>query len=178
MKNLYILDASILPFEEDLKKPEKVLKEMVRVVKPQGYLIIQELYSDLDQTESQLASINAHHLEAKIDSLLGEFQRETYTKEEIKKMVRSLEGEELEIFDSTRSPQCLFCEDKDKCENPKDEELIEREINCIKSSLKRVERYPEFEQLEKEAEKIKEDLRKYGIIDASTLFILLKKDYR
>jgi len=158
-----------------LEKSEKVLKEMDRVVKPQGYLVFQELYSNPEQTQAQLASMRLHHFEAKIDSLLGEYHRATYTKEEIKKMIQNLGEYELEVFDTSRPPQCLFCEDKDKCENPKDEELIEREIKYIQSKLKRVRSFAEYEQLTKEAEEIKEDLRENGLIDASALFILLKK---
>ena len=104
-----------------------------------------------------------------------EYHRKTYTKEEIKEMVKNLGGDEVEVFDTSRPPQCLFCEDKDKCENPKNEELIEREIKYIQSMLKRVSKLSEYEQLAKEVEEIKEKLRENGLIDASALFILLKK---
>jgi len=77
--------VSIVSSLHHLERPEKVLKEMFRVVRPQGYLIIQEMYSDLTQTEAQLATSQAHHFCAKIDSLLGEYHRVTYTREEIKK---------------------------------------------------------------------------------------------
>ncbi len=158
-----------------LEKPERVLKEMFRVVKPQGYLIIQEMYSDLTQTEAQLATLQVHHFGAKIDTLLGEYHRETYTKEEIKEMVSILNAEELGIFDSTRYPKCLFCEDKDQCDNPKDKALIQSQIEDLKSSLEKISDYPEYEQLEKEAKKLEQDIRKNGITDASILFILAKK---
>ncbi|MCG3260798.1 MAG: hypothetical protein H7644_13680, partial [Candidatus Heimdallarchaeota archaeon] len=147
-----------------------------RVVKPQGYLIIQEMYSDLNQTEAQLATLKIHHFGAKIDTMLGEYHRETYTKEEIKEVLGILEIEELEIFDSTRYPKCLFCEDKDLCDNPMYETLIKLEIKDLRSSLEKIRDYPEYEHLEKEAKKLEQDLRKYGTTDASILFILAKKD--
>ncbi|MHA1200379.1 MAG: class I SAM-dependent methyltransferase [Candidatus Heimdallarchaeaceae archaeon] len=159
-----------------LERPEKVLKEMLRVVKPQGYLIIQEMYSNLTQTEAQLATLQAHHFGAKIDTLLGEYHRKTYTKEEIKKMVSILRSEELEIFDSTRYPKCLFCEDSEMCDNPMNETLIEIEIKELRSSLEKISDSPEHEQLEKEAKKLEQDLRKNGSTDASILFILAKKN--
>ncbi|MCE7747022.1 MAG: class I SAM-dependent methyltransferase [Candidatus Heimdallarchaeota archaeon] len=159
-----------------LERPEEVLKEMFRVVKPQGYLIIQEMYSNLTQTEAQLTTLQDHHFGAKIDTLLGEYHRETYTKEEIKGIVSILNAEELEIFDSTRYPKCLFCEEKEQCDNPMDKELIQSQIKYLKSSLEKISDYPEYEQLEKEAKKIEQDLRKNGITDASILFILAKKN--
>ncbi len=167
--------VSIASSLHHLERPEKVLKEMIRVVKPQGYLIIQEMYSDLDQTEAQLASIRAHHLGAKIDTLLGEYHRETYTKEEIKEIVRSSEVEEIEIFDSTRYPGCLFCENKEKCDNSMNEVLIERDIKDLNSSLIKISNRPEYKQLAKIVKKLEVGLRKNGSSDASILFILVKK---
>jgi len=147
---------------------------MFRVVKPQGYLIIQEMYSDLTQTEAQLATSKAHHFGAKIDTMLGEYHRETYTKDEIKKILSILKTEELEIFDSTRYPKCLFCEDSELCDNPMNEELIKSAIKDLKSSLEKISDSPVYDQLEKEAKKLEQDLRKYGTTDASILFILAK----
>lgn len=168
--------VSIASSLHHLERPEKVLKEMFRVVKPQGYLIIQEMYSDLTQTEAQLASSQAHHFGAKIDSLLGEYHRVTYTKEEIKKMMSILKTEELEIFDSTRYPKCLFCEEKEQCDNPMYEVMIDIEIDDLSSSLEKIRDYPEYEQLEKEANKLEQDLKKNGVTDASILFIFARKN--
>ena len=159
-----------------LERPEKVLKEMFRVVKPQGYLIIQEMYSDLTQTEAQLAALKVHHFGAKIDTMLGEYHRETYTKEEMKEMLSILKTEELEIFDSTRYPKCLFCEDKDLCDDPMYEALIKIEIKDLRTSLEKISDFPEYEHLEKEAKKLEQDLRKNGTTSASILFILAKKN--
>ena len=159
-----------------LEEPEKVLKEMFRVVKPQGYLIIQEMYSDCTQTEAQLTSSQVHHFGAKIDTMLEEYHRETYTKEEINGMLNILKTEKLEIFDSTRYPKCFFCEDKERCDNPMYETLIKIEIEDLKSSLEKISDYPEFEQLEKEAKKLEQNLRKNGATGASILFILARKN--
>lgn len=149
---------------------------MFRVVKPQGYLIIQEMYSDLTQTEAQLTSSQVHHFGAKIDTMLEEYHRETYTKEEIKEKLNILKTEELEIFDSTRYPKCLFCENKEMCDNPMNEALIESEIKDLSSSLEKISDSPKYEQLEKEAKKLEQDLRKHGTTDASILFIIAKKN--
>lgn len=168
--------VSIASSLHHLERPEKVLKEMFRVVKPQGYLIIQEMYSDLTQTEAQLATSQAHHFCAKIDSLLGEYHRVTYTREEIKKMVSILKTEEPEIFDSTRYPKCLFCEEKEQCDNPMYKVMIDIDIDDLSSSLEKIRDYPEYEQLEKEANKLEQDLKKNGVTDASILFILARKN--
>ncbi|NPD89775.1 MAG: class I SAM-dependent methyltransferase [Asgard group archaeon] len=168
--------ASIASSLHHLEKPEKVLKEMIRVVKPQGYLIIQEMYSDPDQTEAQLATIATHHFGARVDTLLErEYHRETYTREEIKELVRSVEPEEIEVFDSTRYPGCLFCEDREKCDNPMDEELIKSQIKDLRSTLKKVDNHPADEEFEKVEKRLEQRIRKNGSSDASVLFILVKK---
>ena len=168
--------VSIASSLHHLERPEKVLKEMMRVAKPQGYLIIQEMYSDPAQTEAQLASIDAHHFNAKIDTLLeSEYHRETYTREEIKKLVRIVEPEDIEIFDSTRYPVCLFCEDKEKCDNPIDEELIEFQIKDLRSSMKKIVNHPKYKEFEEEVMRLEQRIRKNGSADASILFVLVKK---
>ena len=108
--------------------------------------------------------------------MLGEYHRETYTKEEMKEMLSILKTEELEIFDSTRYPKCLFCEDKDLCDDPMYEALIKIEIKDLRTSLEKISDFPEYEHLEKEAKKLEQDLRKNGTTSASILFILAKKN--
>jgi len=95
----------------------KVLEEMKRVVKPEGYVIIHEMVKD-DQTQKQNSHVWLHHLSADIDSEIGIHHGHTYTRTELKKILNELElnvisqmeyqlqdeqsfGDEREILDNT-----------------------------------------------------------------------------
>ncbi|MFY9606954.1 MAG: class I SAM-dependent methyltransferase, partial [Thermoplasmata archaeon] len=98
---------------------DRVLAEMKRVLKIGGNFILQEVYCDGDQTEAQKADELEHEWEARIDSLLGITHNKTFTKQRIMNIVNSLELRELEVFDSTHPIDCLFCNRKHECEDPK-----------------------------------------------------------
>ncbi|MGF9697956.1 MULTISPECIES: class I SAM-dependent methyltransferase [Paenibacillus] len=63
-----------------------VIKEMKRVVKSSGLILINELVSD-DPNEAQLTHIMYHHFSADIDQRLGIYHRHTYTRQEVKDIV-------------------------------------------------------------------------------------------
>ncbi len=71
----------------------KVLKEMQRVVKDNGYIIIHEMIQD-NPTTKQKSHILLHHLNAEIDQLNGIHHNYTYMKNEIKDL---LQRSDLEI---------------------------------------------------------------------------------
>ncbi|MFW9852713.1 MAG: class I SAM-dependent methyltransferase [Candidatus Thorarchaeota archaeon] len=167
--------VSIASSLHHLEKPERVLQEMFRVLKTDGYLIIQEMYSDLDQTNSQITASLIHHFTAKIDTILGEYHRRTYTRHEIKQLLNRIKLKEIEIFDTTRYPTCFFCEEKEKCDNPMEESFITTGINDLKSSLEKIENQSEYKKYKKEADELEEKIKETGYSDASILFILAKK---
>ena len=53
-----------------------VLDEMLRVLRPGGYFMVNEMFSD-NQNEAQQTHFEQHTLEAKLDMLSGGFQRPT-----------------------------------------------------------------------------------------------------
>ena len=69
-----------------LEKPKLVLGEMQRVLKPEGYLILQEMFCDGNQSEAKQTDILSHHWGAKIDSLRGEPHFETLTRKQIRNL--------------------------------------------------------------------------------------------
>lgn len=77
---------------------EKVLFEMLRVLKPGGYFILNEMYRD-HQDPAQQVHAAQHTLEAKLDCLLGSYQRETWKREEIVEIFRRLPLEEVTFTD-------------------------------------------------------------------------------
>jgi ubiquinone/menaquinone biosynthesis C-methylase UbiE len=156
---------------------DKVLSEMKRVLKNGGNFILQECYCDGDQTEAQKADELEHEWEARIDSLLGFTHNKTFPKQRIMDVVSSLKLRESEVFDSTHPVDCLFCERKYECEDPKNQATFHNEIKYIDDVIKRIKDYPDLEtrnRLREEGEKIKETITKFGYAPASYLFIIGK----
>jgi ubiquinone/menaquinone biosynthesis C-methylase UbiE len=156
---------------------DKVLAEMKRVLRNGGNFILQECYCDGDQTEAQKADELEHEWEARIDSLLGVTHNKTLIKQRIMDIVSSLKLKELEVFDSTHPVDCLFCERKHECEDPKNQATFHRSIKDIDDAIKRIEEYYDLEtqnRLKEEGERIKETIAKSGSASASYLFIIGK----
>lgn len=65
-----------------LSNMENVLEEMLRVLKPGGIFIINEMFCD-NQSKKQLAHVYIHHLFGKIDSLTGNYHANTFQRQEI-----------------------------------------------------------------------------------------------
>ena len=161
-----------------LENVEKVLNEIKRVLKPSGYLIIQEPYCDGEQTEAQKADMLQHHWGAFIDNMQGIPHNKTFTKQEINEILNNIGFREEEVFESTHFVKCLFCDDKFECEDPKNEDIIKYSIKGVKSDLKRLEtikNHPDVRKMRKEGERIIELIREFGVSSASHLFYIGKK---
>jgi hypothetical protein len=133
------------------------------------------LYSK--RTEAQRTDILQHHWDAEIDSLLGVTHNKTPTKQKNKDIVSSLGSKEVDVFESTHSVKCVFCDEKFECENPKSEKIVNRAIKEIDNNLRRLEERPDLKartRLEEE-EKLKERMKKFGSANASHLFVIGKK---
>jgi ubiquinone/menaquinone biosynthesis C-methylase UbiE len=84
----------------------KVMTEMKRVLKKGGNFMLQEAYSDGEQTEAQKADELEHEWEARIDSLLGITHNKTLTRQKIRDIAHGLKLTEIEVFDSTHPVDC------------------------------------------------------------------------
>ncbi len=156
---------------------DMVLTEMKRVLRTCGNFILQEAYCDGDQTEAQKSERLQHEWGARIDSLLGITHNKTFTKQRIMNIVNSLELRELEVYDSTHSVDCLFCERKHECEDPKNQATYHDSIKEIDDAFREIENYPNLEirnHLKDEGERIKETIAKSGAASASFLLIIGK----
>ena len=161
-----------------LERIDKVLAEMHRVLKPGGNFIVQEEFSDGKQTEAQKTNILQHAWEAQIDSLLGETHKPTFTKHRIQEVVGNLPLEGTELFESAHPVECLFCEKKFRCDNPKSEEEIDGSLKEIEDNLKRLKEIaaPRARiKLQKIANKLKERNRKFGNAHPSVLLAIGRK---
>jgi ubiquinone/menaquinone biosynthesis C-methylase UbiE len=164
--------ASSLHHLEDV---ERVLSEMRRVLRPGGSLIVQEMFSDGDQTEAQLSDILSHNLDADIDQALGVTHRRTFTRGEILGLIEGSGFKNLEVFESSRYVKCLFCEDRTRCDDPLDEGIAGFAIKEIEGNLERVRGHPDYSRFRSEADEIMSRIKRTGSSAASILFIMGEK---
>lgn len=156
----------------------KVMIEIKRVLRKGGNFILQESYCDGAQTEAQKADELEHEWEARIDSLLGITHNKTLTRQRIREIATGLQLSEIEIFDSTHPIDCLFCERKYECEDPKNQATLHQITKDIDDAIKRIENHPDLEartRLVEEGKKIKEVIAESGAASASYLFVIGKK---
>ncbi len=78
--------------------PAPVLAEMLRVVRPGGHVIVNEMYRD-GQSDEQMTHVLLHHWWAAVGTVRGEVHRETYRRAEIVEIVESLGLEDLRLVD-------------------------------------------------------------------------------
>jgi len=158
-----------------LAKVDSVLAEMKRVLKMGGNFILQEAYCDGEQTDAQKADELEHEWEARIDTLLGITHNKTFTRHRIMDIVNGLELRKLEVFDSTHPIDCLFCNRRFECEDPKNQATYHNSVKDIDDALKRIDGCSDLEtrnRLKDDGERIKGAIAKYGSAAASYLFII------
>jgi SAM-dependent methyltransferase len=161
-----------------LARIDRVMREMKRVLRKGGNLILQEMYCDGEQTEAQRTDELAHEWEARIDSLLGITHNKTLTRQAIIDVADGLRLSEIEIFDATHPVDCLFCERKYECEDPKNQATFHQSSKEIDDGISRIQNHPDIQarmHLMQEAELIREAIARYGASPASYLFIVGKK---
>lgn len=157
---------------------DRVLAETKRVLKPDGYFLVQEEFSAGEQSEAQRTDILRHHWDSEIDSLLGIVHHKTFPKQKIKDIMNSLQLTKLQTYVSTYAVRCLVCDRKFDCCEGKGEVTIDQFAKEIDDNLRRLDEHADLEireRLKKEGEKLKERMRKYGVATASSLFFIGRK---
>ncbi|GMQ62532.1 methyltransferase domain-containing protein [Vallitalea maricola] len=147
------------------KDHSKVFEEVKRVLKPDGMVIVNEMFCD-NQSKSQLSHVYLHHYMAEIDTIMGIVHRPTYKKQEI---IDLLEDEGLKII--------RIFEVKDEVFKNVEEE--KKEIEALKKlfdkRLKDIEEHERYDEFVGRAKDIREHLDKYGIAGATQLVIIASK---
>jgi ubiquinone/menaquinone biosynthesis C-methylase UbiE len=183
-------DAEHLKFEDNcfdtvcisyslhhLANTDRVLAEMMRVLKPNGYFLVQEMFNDGEQNEAQKTHILQHHWSAEIDSLLGTVHHKTYLKQKLKDIIESLPLSKLETFESTIPITCLVCDKRFDCKG-KGEVTSDQFVKEIDDKLHRLGEHADLEirdRLKREGKKLKERMKEYGIANPSSLFFVGRK---
>ena len=81
-----------------LADPGPMLAEMLRVLRPGGCFIVNEMYRD-GQSETQATHVFLHHWWAAVGTLRGEVHRETYERRRIVEIVEALGLSDLRLLD-------------------------------------------------------------------------------
>ena len=186
--NFKVMNAETMTFQDNkfdtvcisysihhLENIETVLAEMYRVLKPGGHFIIQELYSDGEQTTAQQVDKAVHDLDAKIDTLFGIPHFEALTRQRLKDLVNNVGLDEVETFESSWAVKCLFCKDVKECQYPKRTDNIDYVLKEIDDDLERVREHSSYDELKKAAESLKERVRVEGSSAASVMYFFGKK---
>lgn len=155
--------ASISMALHHLPKIKKGLKEIKRVVKPGGYIIISETISN-NLNYAQEVHKMYHHFRSRIDRLLGRFHRKTFTKDAILQMLKVAE-----------LPVQFFFEQRRNVNLVKDETDLELRVEKMKSMLEKIKGRPEYELLFPQIEEFRNRALKHGFQPATNLVIVIRK---
>jgi len=137
-----------------------VLGEMKRVLKPEGLFIIREQFCD-NQTDKQMSDVLLHHWCAKISRMIGETHNSTFEKHEIIEFIEKINLSDFET-------QEYFCRE---CDPEKDGKMAD-ELADIDKELSKIEKYPGYDELKKEGEKIRHHIMTNGFACATFLDII------
>jgi SAM-dependent methyltransferase len=137
-----------------LADPAPVLAEMLRVLRPGGHVVVNEMYRD-GQSETQATHVLLHHWWAAVGTLRGEIHRETYRRAEILAIVDGLGLADLRLVDLA-----------DPDEDPHDPETVVELEAAIDRYLGLADGHPE---LQERGEDLRARLREVGARSATQL---------
>jgi SAM-dependent methyltransferase len=140
--------------------PEPVLREMKRVLRPGGFLLVSEMYCD-EQTETQMTHVLLHHWWAAVDTVNDIVHRETYTRQQLLDMVSALGLSDLTTFDLN-----------DLSDDPKDKDFLAQLDLVFESYTQRANDHPD---LQARGEELKVRAKEVGFHSATTLMAVGRK---
>jgi ubiquinone/menaquinone biosynthesis C-methylase UbiE len=146
-----------------LPKIKKGLKELKRVVKPGGWIIINELFSD-NLNPAQEVHKMYHHFRSRIDRLTGVSHRETFKKEEILQIVKEA-GISIQFFFEHKKNVNMVTEPGE----------LEKKADEMKVMLERIKGKPEYAELLPQIEKFRVKAMEFGFQPATNVVIVGKK---
>ncbi|MCM1989986.1 class I SAM-dependent methyltransferase [Oceanirhabdus seepicola] len=148
------------------KNVDSIISEAIRVLKPNGLLLINEMLSN-DLSEPQLTHKKFHDFSMRVGKLFGESGNSTaYTDKEVKRLFE-IDRNSLKLIE-----QCIHEEDKTNFIN---EEEIERVSKVIDERVHSISTLSEYDKLKRDGEQIKARLREFGIHRSKHIFLLYKK---
>lgn len=143
-----------------IKDYDAVLDEMYRVLKPGGYFVVNEMFSD-NQNAAQKAHLAQHSFEAKLDMLTGNYQIPTWKKDEIVEICTRLPLHDVQALEFREDPAM---DAKLAAKTPKLPEKVET-----------LREHPDYTQLKAEAEAIVAQVQRDGIQRCTQLLYFGRK---
>ena len=137
--------------------PAPVLAEMLRVVRPGGHVIVNEMHRD-GQSASQLTHVLLHHWWAAVGRATGEVHRETYERSAIVGLIAGLGLADLRLHDL-----------EDPAEDPHDPATIADLDAAIDRFMERAAALPE---LRGRGEELRSRLHEVGATSAMQLLAI------
>ena len=152
--------ASISMALHHLPDIKKSLTEMQRVVKPGGWIIVNELYSD-NLNEAQKVHRLYHHFSSSVDAVLGISHNPTFKKNEIIEMVEK-SGIKIHLhFDHKK--------EENQIKNKAD---IDERIEKMETMLQQIEGHSEYQNLKPKIEEFRTKVEEYGFEPATRVVIV------
>ncbi len=155
--------ASISMALHHLRKINRGLLEMKRVVKPGGWFIINELISDNLNSAQEVHKLY-HHFRSQIDRLTGICHRETFTRNAILHM--------LKVADITVQ---FFFEDISEVNLAAKPEEVDERSGKMEQALERIRGRKEYDDLKPMIAEFRDRAVKYGFQPATNLVIVGRK---
>jgi ubiquinone/menaquinone biosynthesis C-methylase UbiE len=144
-----------------LEDPSAVLAEMLRVLRPGGRFIINEMYCDGDQAETQRTHVLLHHWMGEIDTLNNVYHRATYERGELIHFAEKMRLQDIQTFDFA-----------DLSEDPKAAEVYTELEPVIERYVQRAEGHAELQAF---ASTLRERLKDIGFHSATSLVLIAIK---
>lgn len=146
-----------------LEDISETISEMERVLKPNGILLFNEMFSDVEDPK-QLTHVELHHFWAEVDRFNNVVHNETMKRNEI-----------IETLNKNSS---LIISEAWNMELDEDKELTEEDYEWLKRtldySLKRVKDSENYKYFEEKAEVLRERIMKVGFKGATQLLVIMK----
>jgi ubiquinone/menaquinone biosynthesis C-methylase UbiE len=171
-----VMAAEKLSFENDifdvvsismalhhLQDVKNALKELKRVVKPGGWIIVNELFSDNLNSAQEVHNM-FHHFRSTIDRLQGICHNETFRKDEIIQYVKQ-SGFSVELFFEYKKDIILAGESLE----------LEMREEKLEAMLQQIKGLPEYNALLPQIEEFKKRAKKYGFQPATNVVIVGRK---
>ena len=157
--------ASISMALHHLPNIKKGLKEIKRVVKSQGYIIVNEVISD-NLNPAQEVHKMYHHFRSRIDRLSGKFHRKTFTKNAILQMVKKAE-----------LPVQFFFEHKQNPYHFENDGELDLRVEKMENMLEKIKERPEYDSFLPKIEEFRIKLKNHGFQPATNLVMVVRKDF-
>ncbi len=146
-----------------LPKVKRGLTEMKRVVKEEGWIIINEMISNRLNSAQEVHKMY-HHFRSRIDRMIGSYHRKSFTKEAILQLLKEAD---INIQ--------FFFEHKKRINLVEDISELEKKVCRMQEMLELIKGRKEYELMKPEIEKFRDSALKYGFQPATNLVVVGRK---